>query len=118
MLWQLKFTVFTASALRKFCRLLLGYVIAFALAFVAIFTEMSRAPTEPLCQIAAESAFKLDKFYSVLLARLYSALDAHGRARSAHKLLWLIDLLLLLCANAIFLAAEVSGFALEALIVS
>jgi len=37
---------------------------------------MSGAPAEPLSQVAAESAFELDKVGSMRLARLDAALDA------------------------------------------
>jgi hypothetical protein len=52
------------------------------------------------------------------LARLDAALNADCRARSTHKLLRLVDLLLLLCTNTIFLATEVSLLALKALVIS
>ena len=118
MLCQSQFAVLPACALGQLRRFFLTNVVTFTLSLVAVLAEMRGAPAEPLCQIAAEATLELDEVRAVGLARFDAALDAHRRARRTHKLLRLVDLLLLLRTNTVFLATEIGEFALKALIVS
>jgi hypothetical protein len=84
---------------------------------VAALTKMSVAPTEPLSKTAAKLAFKVDVLRSVCFATLDAALKWSSGTFTTHQFFWLKLLLLLLRSNTIFLAAKVSIFTFEALIV-
>ena len=77
------------------------HVVTVDLALVAGLAEVGVAPAEPLGEGAAELALELDEVGAVLRAVLYTRTHTHRRALTAHQLLRLIDLALLLSLDAI-----------------
>lgn len=118
MLGQTQGAVFTALALGQLFGLVLADVVTLALTFVAGLAKVSGAPAEPLSHTAAVAALEVYKIATVSLTALLAVLDANAGAARADELFGLVDLLLLLRADAVLLAAEVGVFALEALVVS
>lgn len=85
---------------------------------MTILTEVSVSPAEPLRDRAAKLAFKLDKLCSVCLALRRADTQFISSTLAAHQVLRFEILLLLLCANAVFHAAEIRLVAGEAKVVS
>ena len=65
MLTYSEWTLGSPLTLRQLFRLILAHVVTFALTLVAILTEMSGAPAEPLGECAAEATLMLDQFGTV-----------------------------------------------------
>jgi len=84
---------------------------------VALFTEMSITPTEPLGDGAAELAFKLDEVKTVLLAVSDTTSKRLSSTSSADQIFRFEFGCLLLSRNTIFHSTVVRFLALETLIV-
>ncbi len=99
--------------------LLAGHVITVDLALVARLAKMGVAPAEPLRDRAAELALELYVVGAVLLAVGDACVRAEcvGRALTAHQLLGLVHLSLLLGLDAVLHASEIGCLAFETLIV-
>lgn len=65
MLTNSEWTFGSALTLRQLIRLVLAHVVTFALTLVAVLTEVSSAPAEPLGDPAAEATLILDQFGTV-----------------------------------------------------
>lgn len=104
-------------AFRQFISGLARHVVAAALLLVAWLTEVRVSPAEPLGDVAAEFALKLNKVRSMLRAALDATANSDGCALTTNELFFLEVLVVDVSRIAVLHTSEVRVSALEAHVV-